>query len=353
MKYPHVEISLDKIRHNLEKIIAWCGTKNIQVTPVTKGVCGSVEIARMLASYDIHSIGDSHIQNIIGMKDAGIPADFMLLRAPMQHEIGSVVAYSDFCLVSELMTIRELNEEARRYDRCFNIILMVELGGRREGILPDKLEEVTGQIMSMENVHLAGIGANLACMNGIKPTTEKMDLFSELVSNVQSRYGFEFEIVSGGNSANYQWLRKTREPGLINNLRMGEAILLGTDPISQMPIEGLQTGAFVLSAEVIESGRKPSLPDGIPTFTGFGEVPNFVDEGEMNRAILAVGLQDLDPLGCVPLDPSIKIIGTTSDHMVLNSTDRLLRVGEVVKFQLTYRALLRLMISPYVWKDFV
>ena len=353
ISYPRIEISLDRISRNLEKMIALCHAKGIQLTPVTKGVCGSVEIARMLSKHDIHSIADSHIQNIIGMKDAGVPADFMLLRAPMREEVEAVVAYCAYCLVSELSTIIELDREASRYDRQFRIILMIELGARREGILAEDLDAVVERILPLKNIRLSGIGANLACLNGIKPTAEKMEFLSQLVSHIRSKYGCELEIVSGGNSANNQWLRQTGDPGMINHLRMGEAILLGTDPITQQPIDGLETGAFVLSAEVIESMRKPSLPEGIPTFTAFGEVPVFVDEGDMNRALLAVGLQDLDPLGCAPRDPSIRIVGTTSDHMVLNSTDKLLKVGEVVKFDLTYRALLRLMISPYVGKVYV
>jgi predicted amino acid racemase len=352
MLNPRIEITLDTIRQNLETLGGWSGKKGIRITPVTKGVCGAVEVARLLAQHDIHSIGDSHIQNIRKMKEADVSGKFMLLRAPMRHEMEAVVAYSDYCLVSELETIRLLDNAAQRSGRAYQIILMVELGDRREGILPIDLDGYIRQILARENIRLAGIGANLTCLNGIKPTDEKMKHLSELADHIESAYDIELEIVSGGNSANYQWLRDTEDPGRVNHLRMGEAVLFGTDPIAQAPIEGLQTGTFVLSAEVIESRRKPSLPDGIPTYTAFGDVPKFIDEGEMNRALLAIGLQDVDPLGCVPQDPAIRIIGTTSDHMVLNSTDKLLKVGEVVKFNLTYRAMLRLMISPYVEKVF-
>lgn len=353
MTYPLVEIALDKIRHNLETMVRWCGDKGIGISPVAKGVCGAEQIACLFTEYSIHSIGDSHIQNIQKMKEAGVPGKFMLLRVPVLHEIEAAVAYSDYCLVSEIRTISALEDAASRMDRVYNIVLMIELGDRREGILPDELDDYLPQILAMKNIHLAGIGANLTCLNGIKPTTEKMGWLSQMSEYVQDRYSLGLELVSGGNSANFQWLRNAEDPGKVNHLRIGEAVLLGTDPIAQAPIEGLQAGAFVLSAEVIESRRKPSLPDGIPTFTAFGDVPEFTDEGEMNRALLAIGLQDVDPLGCAPVDPAIRIVGTTSDHMVVNSTDKLLKVGEVVKFNLTYRAMLRLMISPYVEKVYL
>ncbi|MBM3138405.1 MAG: alanine/ornithine racemase family PLP-dependent enzyme, partial [Chloroflexi bacterium] len=242
---------------------------------------------------------------------------------------------------------------AGQYDRKYKIIVLIELGDRREGILVDDLDGFIPQVTSLKNIALSGIGVNLTCLNGIRPTAEKMNELSQIAGHLRKHFSLELGIVSGGNSANNQWLKEINDPGLVNHLRMGEAILLGTDPLTQAPMDGLQTGAFLLSAEVIESRRKPSLPDGIPTFTAFGDIPEFVDEGDMNRAIVAIGLQDVDPLGCAPVDPDFRIIGTTSDHMVIDSGDRKLSVGDVVQFNLTYRAMLPLMISPYVQKVFI
>jgi len=331
----------------------WYQEKDIRITAVTKGVCGSLEIARLLSHHDIHSIGDSHIQNIKKMKEAGIDIDFLLLRAPMRHELEDVIAYTDFSLNSEIATISRLNEVAEKYVKKHNIILMIELGDLREGILPSKVDEYINQIMGLKNIRLAGIGANLVCLNGIKPTKNKMDQLSDISKYIQEKFSLNFDIVSGGNSANYQWFIETQDIGEINHLRIGESILLGTDPISQSKIQGLQANAFTLHAEVIESKRKVSLPEGLQTYTAFGDIPEIKDEGEMNRAILAIGLQDLDTRGCKPVDEDIRIIGTTSDHMVVTSANRMLRVGEIVHFNLTYRALLRLMISPYVEKEYI
>jgi len=287
------------------------------------------------------------------MKDAGIDAKFLLLRAPMRHELEDVIAYTDFSLNSEIATIIRLNEVAEKYDRIHNIILMIELGDLREGILPSMVDEYIDQIMGLKNIHLAGIGTNLVCLNGIKPTNKKMDQLSDITKYIQEKYSVTLDIVSGGNSANYQWFIETRDIGEINHLRIGESILLGTDPISQSKIRGLQTNAFTLYTEVIESKRKASMPEGIPTYTAFGDIPEIKDEGEMNRAILAIGLQDLDTRGCKPVDEDIRIIGITSDHMVVASAYRMLQVGEIVQFILTYRALLKLMISPYVEKEYI
>ena len=351
--FPKVKISLEKITHNISTLIHWYKEKGISITPVTKGICGSIEIARIFAKHSIHSIGDSHIQNIKKMKSAGIDAKFLLLRPPMQHELEDVIAYSDFTLNSEMTKIQQLDNVAEKYNKKSNIILMIELGDRREGVLPSAVDEYVVQIRKLKNTQLSGIGANLVCLNGIKPTKNKMDRLSDLATYISEKYAVKVDIISGGNSANYQWFMETIELGRINHLRIGESILLGTDPISKLKISGLKENAFTLFAEVIESKRKPSLPNGIPTYTAFGDDPEIRDEGEMNRAILGIGLQDLDILGCKPVNDNIRVIGATSDHMVVACATRMLRIGEIVKFNLTYRAMLRLMISPYVEKEYV
>ncbi len=312
-----------------------------------------MEIARLFSKYDIHSIGDSHIQNIKKMKKAGIKAKFMLLRSPMLSEAEEITAVADYSMNSEITVIKLLNKFSAKLNKMHDIVLMIELGDLREGLLPSQVDEYIEQINTLKNIRLVGLGVNLTCLNGIKPTFEKMEKLITIAESIQDKNKIRLEIISGGNSANYQWAKEIMNAGMINHLRIGESILLGTDPISQENIPGLMKNAFMLEVEVIESKRKPSKPSGIITYDAFGEVPSVKDEGEINRAILAIGLQDLDLKGCTPKDKNITIIGATSDHLIIKSADRLLKIGETIEFQLTYRALLRLMISPYIDKRYI
>ena len=316
-------------------------------------MCGSVKIAQLFSKYDIHSIGDSHLQNIKKMKKAGINAKFMLLRSPMLSEAEEITAVADYSMNSEITVIKSLNKFSAKLNKIHDIVLMVELGDLREGLLPSQVDEYIEQINTLKNIRLVGLGVNLTCLNGIKPTFGKMEKLIAIAESIQKKHEILLEIISGGNSANYQWAKEITDAGMINHLRIGESILLGTDPISQENIRGLKKNAFMLEVEVIESKRKPSKPSGIITYDAFGEVPSAKDEGEINRAILAIGLQDLDLKGCTPKDKKITIIGATSDHLIVKSADKLLKIGETIEFHLTYRALLHLMISPYIDKKYI
>jgi predicted amino acid racemase len=48
MSPPHLTIDLDKIEHNARAIVGLCREHGIDVTGVTKGVCGHPEIAKVL-----------------------------------------------------------------------------------------------------------------------------------------------------------------------------------------------------------------------------------------------------------------------------------------------------------------
>ncbi len=352
MPVPRIEIELDKLAYNARKLKALYGSKGIRVTAVTKGVCGSYRIASALLNSGIRSFGDSRIANIQKMREAGVDAQFILLRSPMPSEVERVVEFADVSLNTEVSVIRLLARYACQHDKIHQVILMIELGDLREGILPSDVEPVVAEVMGLQGVKLIGIGTNLACFGGVKPTEAKMHELSTMAGYLQQQYGITFEVVSGGNSANYQWFISTPDVGLINHLRIGEAILLGCDTLTRERIPGLYTNAFTLVAEVIELKTKPSQPYGEIGQDAFGRVPVFKSKGDMERAILALGRQDVD---WSAITPRIKadVLGASSGHLILDVSGLGLEVGAKVQFDLGYSALIRAMTSPYVEKMYL
>jgi predicted amino acid racemase len=226
---------------------------------------------------------------------------------------------------------------------------MVELGDLREGLMPADLDNTIEKVIGLDGIDLLGIGTNLACFGGIKPDNEKMESLSSIAGDVEEKYGLILKFVSGGNSANYNWFVSTDNVGRINNVRLGESIYLGCETLQRKPIPGLFSDAFTLVAEVIESQLKPSLPYGQISQDAFGNVPEFQDVGQIKRAILGVGLQDVLVSGLTPRT-EIDILGASSDHIIVNAKQIDLKVGDEVEFDLNYGALLSAMTSPYVTK---
>lgn len=349
MTAPRLEIDLDKIHHNARSLVERLGKRGISVTGVTKATLGSSEIAGALLRAGVHGLGDSHIENIETMLRAGVLASMTLIRSPMLSQAERVVAFADVSFNTELDTIIELSSVAREANRTHGIVLMVELGDLREGIMLRDFESIVRETLRLPNIVLKGIGTNLACRCGVVPDARKMAELSALADSIESTFALKLDIVSGGNSANLQWALSGSDTGRINDLRLGESILLGREPLHREPIDGLFTDAITLIAEVIESKVKPSQPWGETAQTAFGEKVCATDRGELSQTILAIGRQDTDPCGLFP-PPEIEILGASSDHLITDSGGDLMSVGTELAFQLNYSALVRTMTSPFVTK---
>jgi len=335
---PRIEINLRKIAHNAKTLKELYALKDIYVFGVTKVVCGDPAISKTLVEAGINLLADSRIANIKKLRGKGIQAQFLLLRS-IFSQAKNIVKYADISLNSELSVIKELSKFAVKQDTTHKIILMVELGDLREGIMPSDLGKTVNEVIGLKGIELAGIGTNLACFGGIKPDDKKMEYLSSIAKDIEDKFKLKLEFVSGGNSANYDWFMSTKDVGKINNLRLGESIFLGCETLERKPIPGLFTDAFTLIAEVIESKIKPSLPYGDIHQDAFGNTPKFIDRGLIKRAILGLGLQDVLISGLTPM-LDIDILGASSDHIIIDAKQTELKVGNTVEFKLNYGALL-------------
>jgi predicted amino acid racemase len=348
---PRIEITLSQIRHNARILSELYEQKGISLMGVSKATLGDPSIAEAMIQGGVKFIADSRIENIKKMKNAGVSTQFVLLRTALS-QAEAVIRNVDISLNTELETVKELSYYAKVHDTLHQIVIMVELGDLREGILPCNLSQFIKKILYLPNIKIIGIGCNLACYGGIKPDNQKMCELSELAEAIEKEFQINLEIISGGNSANYEWYKSTQKIGRINNLRLGESILLGCETINRKAIPGLYTNAFKLIAEVIESKEKPSLPFGEICQNAFGTVPTFLDRGIHRRVIIALGRQDVLVSGLRP-NTDLEILGASSDHVVLDSNNYDCKVGSEVKFNLDYGGLLSAMTSPFITKQFI
>lgn len=351
--FPRLEISLAKIRRNTETLVRLCWRSRIHVAGVTKVFCGHPLIARAMVAGGINVIADSRIENLKRLRDIELPK--LLLRLPMISQAGEVVEYADISLNSEIETIKALSAEASFKDRTHKVILMFDLGDLREGIIdPTEMLRTVEQALQLKRIIVAGIGANLTCYGGVIPTKDNLDKLIELKRTMESRFDIDLDIVSGGNSSSLHLVEEQTMPDEINQLRLGESIVLGRETAYGRRISGTYDDCFKLIVEIIEIKDKPSIPTGELGLDSFGNKPSFVDRGVRKRTICAIGKQDVVPENLIPDDREIIILGASSDHLILDVTesDSLYRVGDLVSFKLTYGGILSSMTSEYVGKSF-
>lgn len=355
MSVPRLEINLDAIRDNARKIVEIAGANHCQVAGVTKSCGGDPLIARAMLAGGVSALADSRLENIERLRSAGIEADFMLLRSPMLSMAGPVVELVDVSLNADIQVITELGRQAVARGRTHRVILMVDVGDLREGVLPAAVLDFTRRVLDLPGISLEGLGTNLACYAGVAPTPEKMLVLINLRQAVWEATGVRLPVLSGGNSANLKMLWQGQMPLGINWLRVGEGILMGRETIGRENLPGLDTHTFTLVAEVIEIAEKPSVPEGPLGEDAFGRKPVFVDKGVRRRALVALGRQDADPATLYPAHPGVSVLGASSDHLLLDITDsgEEWYIGREVVFKLGYSTLMLAMMSPYVTKCYI
>ncbi|WP_299961067.1 alanine/ornithine racemase family PLP-dependent enzyme [uncultured Roseobacter sp.] len=349
MTSPRVEIDLGKIQANARCLVRRLGTRGLSVTGVTKAVCGHPDIAAAMVDGGVADLADARIKNIVRMRMEGIRCPISIIRAPMLSEMEDVVRCCGSSYNTEMDTILKLGTTAKKQGTSHDVILMVEMGDMREGILPENLNDCVTGVIATPGVALRGLAANFACMGDLAPTAGGMAMLSRLADQVEGDCGPVVDLVSGGGSANLPWALGEVSIGRVNNLRLGEAILLGTDPVTGHPITGLHTDAFALFAEVIEASRKPSPLPTRSIAPELGMLKLVRNDDLRVRTILAVGQQDTDA-GGLTFPSGMAFIGATSDHTVVDTAKSAVPVGSEMKMGMNYSALMRAMSAPDVAK---
>jgi len=352
MTSPCLSIDLDKIEHNARTIVALCAAHGIAVAGVTKATCGNPEVARAMLRGGVKAIADSRLQNIQRMRNASVETLFMLLRLPALSNVDEVIDSADLSLNSELATLEELSAAALQRGRIHDVMLMLDLGDLREGVWPDRLITLVKQAEQLAGIRIKGLGTNLACFSGVMPNRDNMNYLVDLAAEIEQIHPLRLQWLSGINSSGLNLLAAGKMPKRINHARIGEAILLGRETTQRNTWPNTYQDAFVLQAEVIELQKKPSVFLGNHCEDAFGKHPVFEDRGDILRALLNIGRQDIDIEAITPLDSHLTILGASSDYIAIDASAAAasISLGQTISFSLNYSALLAAMTSEYVKK---
>jgi predicted amino acid racemase len=342
-----IDVNCDHIRRNAQAVVKMCAAQNIQVVGVTKACCGHPQVARAMLAGGVSLLAESRLKNVQRLRDAGITADVMLLRLPALSEADEVVRLTQVSLNSQVETVRALSRAAQAQGVTHQVMLMIETGDRREGVMPKEAVDAARGMWGLPGIELVGIGTNVSCIGGVLPTQKNTQLLVDTADTVEKALGIRFPVVSGGHTANLALIARGEMPSRINQLRIGEAILLGVDTTGDWPLPCPHRDAFNVVAEVVEIDVKPSMPEGTITIDAFGRTPHWEDRGLRRRAILAIGEQDMRIDGLRPKRPGVTMVGASSDHLVVDVTeaDPPVRLGDELEFDPIYAAVATAMAS--------
>lgn len=343
-----------KINYNyLQKLFK---KNNIEWAPVLKMLCGNKTYLEYVLSLGDEQVCDARLSNLINIKSINPNKETIYIKPPAKRSISKVVKYADVSFNTEFTTIKWLSEEAVKQGKVHRIIIMIELGDLREGILGEHLLDFYHKVFELPNINVTGIGANLNCLSGIMPSKDKLIQLSLYAQLIEARFGKKIDYVTGGSSVMIPLLLKKQIPKGINHFRIGETLFFGIDLFSNKTITKMKDDVFLLNAEIIEITEKPIVPYGEIEKNPSGEILeiNPEDYGTTHkRGILDIGLLDIATTDFLePVDKKITFIGASSDMLVvdLSESSKKYQIGGVVSFKMKYMGALRIMNSKYIDK---
>jgi ornithine racemase len=235
---------------------------------------------------------------------------------------------------------------------------MIELGDLREGVLGEDLIAFYEAVFQLPGIRVTAIGANLNCLHGVMPSQDKLIQLSLYKQLIELKYQRKIPWVTGGTSVVIPLLLTHQVPRGINHFRVGESLFFGNDLVHGTPLEGMRQDIFTLYAEIIEIQEKPVVPSGVLEANPSGETYTIQPEDygrTIYRAIIDIGLLDVSPDFLIPEDERIRVMGASSDMLVLELGEDNLgyQVGDLLNFRLRYMGLLGIMNSRYVEKTLV
>jgi predicted amino acid racemase len=354
----YIELNRRKLRHNYKFLNKLFQDHNIQWGVVSKLLCGNKTFIREVLALGVREVHDSRISNLKTLKEIDPEIQTVYIKPPPKKSIPGLVKYADISFNTSYETIKMISDEVTKMGKTHKVIIMIEMGDLREGVMGDDLMAFYAKVFELPGIEVIGIGANLNCLNGIMPTQDKLIQLSLYKQLIEAKFNKKIPWVTGGSSVTIPLIFKKLIPKGVNHFRVGETLYRGVDLFDDKIIHGMKADVFKLHAEIIEVMEKPKVPTGEIGKNVAGETTE-IDESNYGktsfRAILDIGLLDINPDDLSPEDQSIEVSGASSDMIVMDigENGNNYKVGDMITFKLSYMGILAVMSSSYIGKEVV
>ncbi|WP_299822137.1 alanine/ornithine racemase family PLP-dependent enzyme [uncultured Pontibacter sp.] len=347
-----------KLQHNYNHLDKVFKQHEIDWGIVTKLLCGNEMFLKEVLELGVQEVHDSRVTNLKVIKNMAPQVQTVYIKPAPKLSIPDIIQFADVSFQTEFEIIKLLSDEAVNQGKLHKIIIMIEMGDLREGVMGDDLINFYEKVFQLPGISVIGLGANFNCLHGVMPTRDKLIQLSLYKQIIEAKFNRKIPWVSGGTSVTIPLLFNHQMPQGINHFRIGEALFFGLNLFTGETFEGMHDDVFELYTEIIELTEKPMVPSGIMAENPSGESFE-IDESlygkSSHRAILDVGLLDINPKFLIPKDESLSVIGASSDMLVveLGENEHNYKVGDVLRFGLRYMGALSILNSRYIAKEVV
>jgi predicted amino acid racemase len=338
-------IDPEVVRTNTMRLVEALHPRGIGICAVVKVVDSEPAIAATALEAGAVALADSRVGGLARLAARGL-GPRQLIRTPEPEEFAAAVAAADRMLLSDVDMARQIARRAGAGRVA--ALLAVDMGDRREGVLPEAAHGAARALSGLPGIDLQGISVNYGCITGCVPDRAALTAADDLLGSLEPFLGTRALLSIGGSYCLPELLRGFA-PRHECEVRLGTALLFGhCDGPSMPPGTELDESAPILRATVLECARKPPSPFARPAVDRFGQlVAQPLPSTDAWHVLLAVGRRETEPRLLRPLLPGSYVAGMSSDHTVLIAEEPL-PLGSSVEFALDYEGVMRAITSPFV-----
>src|SRR5690606_29538677 len=129
-------------------------------------LCGNELFLKEVLELNPQQVCDSRVSNLKEIKKIAPNIETIYIKPTPKRSVASVVKYADISMNTDIETIKLLSHEAQKQNKIHKIIIMIELGELREGVMREDVISFYDHVFQLKNIEVVGIGTNLSCLYG-------------------------------------------------------------------------------------------------------------------------------------------------------------------------------------------
>lgn len=341
---PDLIIDLDCIAENTCKCIEACARLDVSCSAVVKNAYATQPILNAMkqgGASEFYTSSVDAYNSVVWQPEDQVR---LLGLEPPDHYRNLPNGLSG-SVHSRLSTFEAIHARSAAARQKHGILLAVEVGDGREGVLPSEAAEIARSFIghSTGDLEFEGLMMNFACCEMAMPSNAFFKWLETYIEDFETKLGCPVKTVSLGGSVVLDWVFKQSLPDCVTDIRLGEALLFGSIPFSTTGYAQFGRNGFRISGTVIET-KKYRLE---PTHS---VVPNELDRNFHSRIISNIGNihTNVDALSTQNGPEDISLISYCGEYSVFGTRKEGLEPGDKLIFQMDYIAMARALSSKHV-----
>ncbi len=264
---PALILDLDAFERNLVAMAAFTQAHGVRLRPHAKShkspQIAQLQIAHGAVGQCCQKVSEAEVLVAGGVGDVLVTNEIVgagkvdrLAKLARGARIGLCVDHPE--------GVREAAEAAARHDVVLDVLVELDVGGRRCGVAPGEATRIAEQVARSNTLRFAGLQAYhgpAQHMRSIDERREAVERAGLLVRNTAERLaqaGLACEVISGAGTGTYEI---ESQSGIWNEIQAGSYIFMDADYARNRQADGTPFRAFEHALFVLTSVMSKPVPD--------------------------------------------------------------------------------------------